>query len=173
MFFILVNVILGLIIVDSGSPSANLATGTTIYKFQTAAVQFQAPSNIKFKSASILLLTDLVEPPNNQITIQLCKDNISVPDLENCLETHIETLEPAKRYNLTWSSVLKNLLLENSKYWIVVSGNSPIVETSFTWLDASTFKAVTASLIDEKWIVDSDNNEASTIKVEGSLEIKY
>ena len=170
MFFILWNTILGLLIVDSGGPSSNLATGTTIYKFQTAAIQFHAPTNVKFKSASILLLTDLVVPPSNQIVIQLCKDNSSVPDLENCLESHIETLEPMKRYNLTWNSVLKNMLLENSKYWIVVAGNSPIVETSFTWLDASTFKAVTASLNDKKWMVDSENNEASTIKVQGSLE---
>ncbi|KAJ3359303.1 hypothetical protein HDU91_004967 [Kappamyces sp. JEL0680] len=155
-------------LVDSGPPPAKLATGTPICQLQAAAIQVSIPATPALSFASTTLQLDAsLALDNATITLSLCKATGSSgpPDdlAHGCQERDTFAIPSVKRIEARWESVLNPRLEPSANYWLVVEGNGDDFSTSFSWLDADSFKATTAFRDESGWTVTPDVAGASTL----------
>ncbi|KAJ3306872.1 hypothetical protein HDV03_003909 [Kappamyces sp. JEL0829] len=104
---------------------------------------------------------------NATITLSLCKatGTSGPPDdlAHGCQERDTFAIPSVKRIEARWESVLNPRLEPSANYWLVVEGNGDDFSTSFSWLDADSFKATTAFRDESGWTVTPDVAGASTL----------
>jgi hypothetical protein len=151
-------------LVNSGPPLGNLPTGIAISQDQSAAIQISVPKPCIFISAHMYLSSPLIED-DASISLALCQDANGLPDEDNCLEMETLSLpKKSKRSMFTWISDLKPRL-DVGEYWVVMSGNAPDFDSSFSWMDAENFNATTAFKVDGGWTSEGEHPLASTLIV--------
>jgi hypothetical protein len=159
--------ILGKVLVDSGPPPSNLPFGVAITSTQSAAILISKTCKCRLKAIHFWVNSELLVSTKNQINVSLCHGKKDEPDITNCIEESVFKLPNRNRIELIWESkIMPNL--DRRQVWLVVGGNADSFEHSFSWLDAASFNATTAFYIkdDDKWIIEPNRANASTVKVE-------
>lgn len=158
-------------IFSTGLPPDRLVTGTAIWHFQSAAIQFPITENSTLVSLSLPLNTENISPkPFNHITLSIFRDAAELPG--TILDTASwEVVHGFNKYVLDWEFDIP-LEVSEGLYWVSVESNAEIEEECVSWLDSVDGFAVTAFKTDESngWIKEAKPiSGASSINIKGFL----
>jgi len=159
-------------VLDTGLPTVKFQTGGIVWMDQELGVRFVPENCGVLHSVSMFLETERLKQEHSQITLSVCDElnnTLSWKDHGRDCVTETFSLPSQPVVNAEWFPRMPKLLSSSSTYWLVVGGNSPSAELSFTWLDGdivfygdTTRSGYTTPSAGRTWVLDEPNSTLPT-----------